>query len=134
MKTITIILFAVLAIQSPLIHASDDLSMKDDVRKNLWNEFQLLRHKNIDQYGHVRLYAENSSLNRICFISDKGLFLFIFKDQNADGKSRIERIQHAKLVMYDTINRLSYDKDEDVEIGFFNLWNSGNVELSVGSN
>ena len=109
-----------------------ELKTKDVLRKEVWKEFHKVRYEKYNEFQKIDIYAENSSLTKICYICDKGLFIYYHKDPNSNGKSRIEQVQHAKMIMYDTINRITYEKDENVGIGFFILWHYETKELMVG--
>jgi len=136
-KTIILpIIFSILFLlnypTSQLVVAVDNIKTRDELSKDLWAEFYDVRTKENKKFKKLELYGVNDSLTQICFISDEKLYMFYYKHSDHGGESRIELIQHAKLINYSGINRISYEKDEDAQIGFFKLWTNGHVELSVG--
>ena len=102
-------------------------------RKELWTEFQKVRFEKFGKFKKINIYAENDSLTSICFICDKGLFFYSHKNSNMKGISHIEAVVSAKLVIYDTINRITYVRDKKSSLGFFELWHDESKELSIGS-
>jgi len=94
-------------------------------RKELWKSFNKIRNKKFGKLKKIDLYAENDSLTRICFICDKGLFVFYWNKE----EGHIERIRHAKMIVYDRINRITFDRKREA----FKLWYYGTEELSIGA-
>ena len=121
--------------------AQDDIkteSKKDSLKntsfeekgKELWKVFHKVRFKKFGKFQDIDLYAENVALTRICFICDKGLFIFYWDK----GEGHIEQINPAKLMMYDRINRITFEEAKNKEgLGFFKLWYYETEELSIGS-
>lgn len=94
-------------------------------RKGLWKEFHKARYPYFGKAQKVDLYAENHALTRICFICDHGLYIFYWQKSEA----RIEKIEPAKFLKYDQINRIIYEKNGGK--GFFQLWHYETMELSI---
>ena len=99
----------------------------EEKRKKLWKDFNKIRLEKFGGFQEIDLYAEDNSLTRICFICDKGLFVF-YRNKS---ESYIEKIKHTKLIKYDKINRITYGEINN--FGFFKLWYYETVELSVGA-
>ena len=98
-------------------------------REALWKDFHKARVERFGQSQDIKIYAENDSLSRLCFICDKGLY--IFRWNKSEGE--IENIQHAKAIMYDKINRITFEHKTEEDLGFFFLWYYETEELRVGS-
>ena len=116
--------------KDPSLIESKDIKIKDELRKELWKEFNKIRFEKFGKFQKINIYAENNSLTRICFICDKGLFVYYHKDFNNDSLSHIERVVQPKFMDYDMINRITFEKEKD--FGFFKLWYYETEELSIG--
>jgi hypothetical protein len=132
-KTLLFAIMALLCITLPVFSedyksTSEKLEKK---RKEVWEEFHKVRFEKFGKFQKIDLYAENDSLTEICFICDKGLFIYYYRDSNNNGISHIEPVVHAKVVKYDTINRITYEKWNSN--GFFKLWYYETEELSIGA-
>lgn len=99
----------------------------EEKRKELWKDFHIIRFEKFSEFQEINLYAENDSLTRICFICDKGLFIFYWNK----SEGHIKKIQHAKMIMYDSINRITFGHKEKKDLGFFKLWHYETEELSI---
>ena len=134
---LTLFLLLSLASYSPAQNYIKTESKKDTLkktsveekRKELWKVFHKVRFERFDEFQDIDLYAENNSLTRICFICDKGLFIFYWDE----GESHIEQINPAKLMMYNRINRITFEEANKEGPGFFKLWYYETEELSIGS-
>jgi hypothetical protein len=135
---LTLFLLLSLACYSPAQNDIKTESKKDSLkktsveekRKELWNVFHQVRFEKFDKFQDIDLYAENNSLTRICFICDKGLFVFYWDK----GEGHIEQMKPAKLIMYNRINRITFEEAKNKEgLGFFKLWYYETEELSIGS-
>ncbi|NQT90065.1 MAG: hypothetical protein HQ558_02310 [Candidatus Omnitrophica bacterium] len=126
MKKVLIIIIALVLVAS-IAYAKNQY----DLRKELWNDFNKVYYDKFGKLPDVVLYAENTSLTKICFINDRGLFIFRHNDPNDSGRSSIERVVHAKFIFYSQITRITYEKDG---AHFrFKLWSNDKVELIVGA-
>lgn len=100
----------------------------EEKRKGLWEEFHKIRFGYFGDFKEINLYAEDNSLTRVCFICDKGLFIFHWN--KTDGT--IQRVEHAKLIDYNKINRITYETTN--RLSFFKLWYYEKEELRIGAN
>ncbi len=112
---------------------SREMKSNDVLRKKLWEEFHKVRFEKFNKFQEIDLYEENDSLTRICFICDKGLFIYYHRDPSNNGKSHIEPVIQAKEIKYDSINRITYAKNEKLNFGFFKLWYYETEESSIGA-
>jgi hypothetical protein len=97
-------------------------------REALWKDFHKVRFDKYGKFQDIRIYAEDESLTKICYISEDGLF--IYRWDKSPGE--IERVIHAKKIMYDKINRITFDKPSPENHGSFILWYYGTCELVIG--
>ena len=108
----------------------DSVSYKTtaEKRKALWKDFHKARFEKYGKFQDIRIYAEDNSLTRVCYISEEGLFIFRW------GKSTgtIEKVTHAKMIKYDKINRITFEKKSPEALGSFSLWYYESRALSVG--
>lgn len=97
-------------------------------RKALWKDFHRAGFEKYGKVQDIMIYAEDDSLTRVCYISEDGLFVFRW------GKSTgtIEKVTHAKMIKYDKINRITYEKRSPEALGTFSLWYYETKELSIG--
>ena len=135
MKSVKLLftIIALLGIVMPVL-TDDNKSISaefEQKRKELWQGFHKASFEKFGKMPKINIYAENDSLTKICFICNKELFVYNHKDSNKKGISHIETVVHAKLLMYDTINRITYEKESN--IGCFNLWYYETKELSIGA-
>jgi hypothetical protein len=100
----------------------------EEKRRGLWKAFHKIRFEKFGKSQEVKLYAEDDSLTRICFICDKGLFIFYWDKTGG----RIVKIQHAKMIIYDRINRITFERKRKEGNGAFKLWYYETEELSIG--
>ena len=103
-------------------------STMEEKRKELWKDFHKIRFEKFGEFQEINLYAENDLLTRICFICNKGLFIFYWNK----SEGHIKKIQHAKMIMYNNINRITFGYKEKEDLGFFKLWHYETEELSIG--
>ena len=128
---LTVLLLCVTCCASPETEPQKDrlaYKTRAEQRKALWKDFHKARFKKYGKFQDIRIYAEDDSLTRVCYISEDGLFIFRW------GKSTgtIEKVVHAKMIMYDKINRITFEKKSPEAIGSFSLWYYETRELSIG--
>jgi hypothetical protein len=130
---LTIVLVSMIGITLPIFAQYSPITVDtiENKRKEIWKDFHKVRFNKFGKFQKINLYAENNPLTKICFICDQGLFIYYHKDPNHDGLSHIDRVEHAKSLVYDRINRITYEKWKD--LGFFRLWYYETEELSIGS-
>lgn len=97
-------------------------------RREVWAEFYQISILKFGKLPKINIYGENDSLSKICFICDKGLFIYYHRDSVRNGISHIERVSHAKFLRYDAINRISFRHEDNRE--WFDLWYNETRELS----
>lgn len=108
--------------------AGDNPATFETPRKEVWKAFNQTRLEKFGKLLKINLYAESDSLSAICFICEKGLFVYYHNDSNNKGLNHIEPVEHAKLLVYSSINRITYDSKDK----YFELWSNGTKELSIG--
>ena len=102
-------------------------SEKDAKRKGLWKDFYKIQTKYFGKMQNIHIYAENNSSTKICFICNKGLYIFSW--QKTGGN--IEKVQHAKMILYDNINKITFEERNG--FGRFILWHDKTEMLLVAA-
>ena len=101
-------------------------SERDAKIKGLWKDFYKMQIKHFGKIQKIDTYAENNSLTKICFICNKSLYIF----SRLKTGGRIERIHNAQLILYDRINKITFEECNGFER--FILWSDRRKMLSIG--
>jgi hypothetical protein len=102
-------------------------SEKDEKKQGLWKDFYKTQIEYFGEIQEINLYAENDSFTKICFICEKGLFVFSWNK----SEGNIEKTIHAKHISYKNINRITFERNNG--LGFFKLWYNQREELAIGA-
>lgn len=103
-------------------------SKKEEKRKALWKDFYTTQTEYFGEIQKIKLYSENNSLTKICFICEKGLFVLSWNK----SEGNIRQVIHAKRLSYENINRITFEIEKG--LGLFKLWTNQIEQLAIGAN